>query len=111
MAVLDAAQILGLPSQSGKPVRAAEAAPDALGQVHILMFKDVKQLPPSTCRPVFIALPEIRKMFRFSTLRENRRVIDGGAERQKQIEEYHTVLDHLSMCKEKLGNISGTWPA
>ena len=77
-----------------------KAAPDALGQVHILMFMDFKQLPPSTCRPVFIALPEIRKMFRFSTLRENRRVIDGGAERQKQIEEYHTVLDHLSMYKE-----------
>ena len=75
-------------------------APDALGQVHVLIFMDVKQLPPATCRPAFLALPEIHKMFRFSTLRENRRVIDGGAERQKQIEEYHTVLDHLSMCKE-----------
>ena len=57
------------------------------------MFMDFKQLPPSTCRPLLIALPEFRKMFRFSTLRENRRVVDGGAERQKQIEEYTFETD------------------
>ena len=84
-------------SQQGRR-NAAHAAPDKFGQVHLLIFMDVKQLPPATCRPVFLVLPEIRDLFRVAMLRENRRVVDGGANRQQEIEHYHQVLDDMSRC-------------
>ena len=60
---------------------------------------DVKQLPPATCEPVFLVMSEVRESFRFATLRENRRVVDGGAGRQEEIENYHQVLDDMAMCR------------
>ena len=78
---------------------APHAAPDKLGQVHVLIFMDVKQLPPATCRPVFLASPGIATSFRFATLRENRRVVGGGEARQGEIEQYHRLLDDIAMCR------------
>ena len=77
----------------------AHAAPDKLGHRHILVFMDVKQLPPATCRPTFLVLPEIRANFRFAMLRENRRIVDGGVGRQQEIYNFHAVLDDMALCR------------
>ena len=74
-------------------------APDDLGRVHIIMFLDFKQLPPATNHPTFLITPEVRKSFRFMTLNENRRVVDGGDERADEINDYHQVLMDVSLGK------------
>ena len=49
---------------------------DVFGRVHILMAMDLKQLPPATANPVFLAADaEFREHFGFRVLTENRRLV------------------------------------
>ena len=75
----------------------AQAAPDSLGPMHIVICLDVKQLPPATNLPIFLVLPHVQETFRFMTLRENRRVIVGGVGRALELENYHQVLTDVSL--------------
>ncbi len=68
-------------------------------QVHLLFFMDVKQLPPATCRPIFISSPKLVEHFRFATLNENRRIASGGPNRQQELETYHQVLEDMARCR------------
>ncbi len=79
------------------PKRSAQQPPpDDLGPVHIIIFLDVKQLPPATDRPIFLTRPHVRDKFRFMTLRENRRVVQAGAGRELALDNYHRVLTDIA---------------
>ncbi len=80
-----------------RPKRSAQKPPpDDLGPNHIILFLDVKQLPPATDRPIFLTQERVREKFRFMTLRENRRVVQAGAGREKELDNYHRVLMDIS---------------
>lgn len=70
-----------------------------LGNMHILMFGDFKQLPPATSNAPFIRLPSVGTTFEFRVLNQNRRVVkDGGDETRKaEIKKIHKVLMDVSM--------------
>ena len=63
---------------------------DGFGDVHILLFGDLKQLPPATGRAPFIVL-KIVHGFEYRVLRENRRVVQDET-RRDEIEAFHQVL-------------------
>ena len=67
---------------------------DAIGNMHLLLFGDFKQLPPATSKPSFIVIPAVTRHFEFRCLRENRRVVTGGARRE--IEDFHQILSDIS---------------
>ena len=69
---------------------------DALGDVHLLLFGDLKQLPPATRKAPFIVLPLVQT-FDFRVLRQNRRVVQDEA-RREEIENFHTILTDVSYC-------------
>lgn len=67
---------------------------DELGDVHMLMFGDFKQLPPATSQAPFVVLDLVRN-FDFRCLHENRRVVNDPAKREKT-EVFHQVLADIS---------------
>ena len=68
---------------------------DAIGNMHLLLFGDFKQLPPATSKPSFIVIPSVTRDFEFRCLRENRRVVTDQA-RRDEIEESHRILTDIS---------------
>ena len=63
------ARLLSMIDHSRRPNDSNAAA---LGNVHILLFGDFKQLPPATSNAPFIRLPSVRNDFEFKVLRQNR---------------------------------------
>ena len=49
----------------------AVEARDSIGDLHLLLFGDFKQLPPATGKAPFIVLPRVHA-FQFRVLRQNR---------------------------------------
>ena len=49
----------------------AVEARDSIGDLHLLLFGDFKQLPPATGKAPFIVLPRVHE-FQFRVLRQNR---------------------------------------
>ena len=47
-------------------------ARDPIGDIHLLLFGDFKQLPPATGKAPFIVMPRVHA-FQFRVLRQNRR--------------------------------------
>ena len=70
---------------------------DNFGSVHLLLFGDLKQLPPATSQAPFIVLP-IVQTFDFRVLRENRRVVK-DLHRQAELDAFHEVLSDISLGK------------
>ena len=90
------ASLLSMIDHSRRP---NDTKASTLGNMHILLFGDLKQLPPATSKAPFIRLPSLRSEFEFRVLRQNRRVVkdDGDASRQAEIENFHKVLMDVSM--------------
>ena len=59
---------------------------------------DLKQLPPATSEPSFIAGdPEFQKTFQFRVLRQNRRLTTGqNEEEQSALDTFHGVLEDVA---------------
>ena len=72
----------------------AEVDADSFGSVHILLFGDLKQLPPATSQAPFVVLP-IMQSFDFRVLHQNRRVVQ-DARRQPELDAFHEVLSDIS---------------
>ena len=68
---------------------------DSIGNMHLLLFGDLKQLPSATSKPNFVVIPEVTRDFEFRCLRENRRVVTDEA-RRDEIEEFHQILTDIS---------------
>jgi hypothetical protein len=79
--------------------RPNDANATSLGNIHIILFGDFKQLPPATSKAPFIRLPSVRNEFEFSVLRQNRRVVKGDDSdaRKAEIENFHKVLMDVSL--------------
>ena len=90
------ASLLSLIDHTRRP---NDAKASVLGNMHILMFGDFKQLPPATPKAPFIRLESVRTAFEFRVLNQNRRVVkDGGDEAKKaEIENFHKVLMDVAM--------------
>ncbi len=71
------------------------------GPVHVLMFGDLKQLPPATSKAPFIVDPAVHNTFAIRVLRENRRVVADEA-RREELENYHNVLDDMGHGRASL---------
>ena len=71
---------------------------DVFGRVHIIVCVDLKQLPPATSRPPFLAMDmRVAEQFRFRVLRENRRIVQSDdAETQAASDELHAVLEDVA---------------
>ena len=67
-----------------------------IGDVHLILFGDFKQLPPATGKAPFIMNPFVHG-FEFRALRQNRRVVQDEA-RRDEIERFHQILADMSMC-------------
>jgi hypothetical protein len=63
----------------------------------MLLFGDMKQLPPATGKAPFVVLPLVHT-FDFRVLRQNRRVVQDEA-RREEIELFHTILTDISHCE------------
>ena len=70
---------------------------DFLGSIHIVLFGDLKQLPPATSQAPFVVLPTVQS-FDFRVLRQNRRVVQ-DAHRQPELDTFHEVLADISFGK------------
>ena len=70
---------------------------DAIGDVHMNLCGDFKQLPPATGKAPFIVVPRVQG-WEFRVLRQNRRVVQDEA-RRDEIEQFHGILAGISMCK------------
>ena len=68
---------------------------DSIGNMHLLLFGDFKQLPPATSKPSFIVIPSVTRDFEFRSLRENRRVVTDEA-RREEIDGFHQILSDIS---------------
>ena len=68
---------------------------DEFGSIHLLLAMDLKQLPPATSRPHFLATDDaIFTHFQFRMLRQNRRIVTSTDPMEQQIlDDFHTVLD------------------
>ena len=66
--------------------------------MHIFAALDLKQLPPATSNPPFIAGdPEFQKVFEFRVLHQNRRLTVGSTEEDKQmLDTFHGVLEDVA---------------
>ena len=71
---------------------------DEFGSIHLLLVKDLKQLPPATSRPHFLAADgAIFTHFRFRMLRQNRRIVTSADPmEQKSLDDFHTVLEDIA---------------
>ena len=69
---------------------------DEIGDVHLILFGDFKQLPPATGEAPFVVEPRVRA-YEFSVLSQNRRVVQNEA-RRDQIQAFHGTLADISMC-------------
>ena len=71
---------------------------DAFGRVHIIVAMDMKQLPPATSNPPFIAGdPEFHHVFQFRVSRQNRRLAVGSNEEgQQALDTFHAVLEDVA---------------
>eukprot|EP00973_Karenia_brevis_P008685 1174834-Karenia_brevis.AAC.1 len=49
---------------------------EVIGNMSILLFGDLKQLPPATSRAPFVVDPQVPLEFKFRVLRQNRRIIN-----------------------------------
>ena len=58
-------------ARRGGAARGSEEPTDALGNLHMLLFGDFKQLPPATGKAPFIVMPLVHT-FQFRVLRQNR---------------------------------------
>ena len=67
---------------------------DHLGCVHLILFGDLKQLPPATSQAPFIVDPFVQS-FDFRILTQNRRVVD-DASRRDELETFHETLNDIS---------------
>ena len=65
------------------------------GFVHVLLFGDMKQLPPASSQAPFVVLP-ILQSFDIRVLRQNRRVVQ-DARRQPELDLFHRVLTDISL--------------
>ena len=70
---------------------------DPIGNVHLILCGDFKQLPPATGKAPFIVLPRVQG-WEFRVLRQNRRVVQDEA-RRDEIEQFHEILAGISMCE------------
>ena len=70
---------------------------DPIGDVHLILCGDFKQLPPATGKAPFIVLPRVQG-WEFRVLRQNRRVVQDEA-RRDEIEQFHEILAGISMCE------------
>ena len=68
--------------------------PDHLGCVHLILFGDLKQLPPATSQAPFIVDPFVWG-FDFRILIQNRRVVE-DASRRDELESFHETLNDIS---------------
>jgi hypothetical protein len=68
---------------------------DPIGDVHLILCGDFKQLPPATGKAPFIVLPRVQG-WEFRVLRQNRRVVQDEA-RRDEIEQFHEILQGISM--------------
>ncbi len=86
------ASLLSMIDHSRRP---NDANATALGNIHILLFGDFKQLPPATSNAPFIRLPSVRIEFEFRVLRQNRRVVkdDGDESRKSELENFPQSID------------------
>ena len=75
----------------------AKVDADSFGSVHILLFGDLKQLPPAASQAPFVVLP-IMQSFDFRVLQQNRRVVQ-DARRQPELNAFHEVLSDISYGK------------
>ena len=75
---------------------------DTFGRVHILMAMDLKQLPPATANPVFLAEDtEFRKEFEFRVLTENRRLVQAKNEAEENmLQEFQQVLEDVAYGRD-----------
>ena len=70
---------------------------DCVGSVHLILFGDMKQLPPATSQAPFVVLPMIQS-FDFRVLRQNIRVVQ-DTRRQPELDAFHNVLSDISYGK------------
>ena len=75
-----------------RPDAAVDA--DSFGSANIVLFGDLKQLPPATSQAPFVVLPMLQD-FDYRVLRENRRVVQ-DARRQPELDAFHEVLSDIS---------------
>ena len=61
----------------------------------MVLFGDLKQLPPASSQAPFIVLPIVQS-FDFRVLRQNRRVVR-DARRQPELDQFHRVLTDISL--------------
>ena len=85
--------MLSIVDHSKRPTAPKEES--RFGHLHLVLFGDFKQLPPSTSRPPFVVLPSVHEGFEFRVLRQNRRVT-ADPSRAQELEDFHHVLTDVA---------------